>query len=447
MQNQAMHHEDEIAEELLPGTSLLHGQYVIERYLVRGGFGITYLARDSLERRVVVKECYPNAICFRKNGQVVARSRDQLAQFESITRHFLREARRLSRLKHPNIVGVHQVFEENNTAYMALDYLDGIDLLMVIEEEPHRLKPKLIRSLLTQSLRAIDYIHERGILHRDISPDNFLLDWDDNLTLIDFGAAREHVTKAHRALSALLAVKDGYSPQEFYLPGVGQTEASDLYALGATFYHVITGEAPPHSQERLAASASETGDTYVPLVGRVDGFDDVFLGMIDQALAVFPEGRPQSAAEWLDVIEDRAPRAAKAPAPREEAPGPSLDEEPMTRELSRLVQDTNRDLEQGKPGDLKRVHRNMTHVSNPLSPVIPVKKEEKRPEIPVDIFGNPIEDVDKWMREQERALARQAKAEAAALAADAPKGKQRFLKSLISRLVPGQSDPKRSVTN
>lgn len=448
MNHQALHHEDEVAEELLPGTSLLHGQYVIERYLVRGGFGITYLARDSLERRVVIKECFPNSICYRKKGQVVARTREQTKQFESITRHFLREARRLSRLKHANIVGVHQVFEENNTAYMALDYLDGIDLLMVIEEEPERLTPSLIQSLLKQSLNAIRYIHDHGILHRDISPDNFLLDWDDNLTLIDFGAAREHVTKAHRALSALLAVKDGYSPHEFYVPGVSQTEASDLYALGATFYHVLTGEAPPHSQERLAATASDSGDTYVPLVGRIEGFEDDFLAMIDRALNVFPEGRPQSAKEWLDVIEHRAPIQAEQASAKEEPTADVRDDEPMTRVLSRLVEDTNRDLEQGKPGDLKRVSRNMTNMVNPLNPVIPVKKNDERPAVPVDIFGNPIKDVDKWMRDQERALAKQDKTKPdRTVKPKRPKQGQRFMRSLLSRLVSKEPDPKQSATN
>lgn len=447
MQQQPAHHEDEIAEELLPGTSLLHGQYVIERYLVRGGFGITYLARDSLERRVVIKECFPNAICFRRNGHVVARLREQVAQFESITRHFLREARRLSRLTHANIVGVHQVFEENNTAYMALDYLDGIDLLMVIEEEPERLNPELIRDLLKQSLRAIKYIHERGILHRDISPDNFLLDWDDNLTLIDFGAAREHVTKAHRALSALLAVKDGYSPQEFYLSGVSQTEASDLYALGATFYHVITGEAPPHSQERLAAVAADRPDPYQALAGRIDGFDDAFLSLIDNALEVFPENRPQEAEQWLSAIDGSVPApaiAANLSGLPSEVSAPV--EKQISREISQLVELTNRDLTQGKPGDLKRVSRNMTKMTNPLSPSIAAPKTEERPDKPVDIFGNPIENVDKWLRDQDKSSGRHADRQTAKNA-NGREQRPRFLKSLLSRLVPGAGSQNHSVTN
>jgi len=447
MHQQPSHYEDEIAEELLPGTSLLHGQYVIERYPVRGGFGITYLARDSLERRVVIKECFPNAICFRKNGHVVARLRDQVSQFESITRHFLREARRLSRLTHANIVGVHQVFEENNTAYMALDYLDGIDLLMVIEEEPERLTHELIHDLLKQSLRAIKYIHERGILHRDISPDNFLLDWDDNLTLIDFGAAREHVTKAHRALSALLAVKDGYSPQEFYLSGVSQTEASDLYALGATFYHVLTGQAPPHSQDRLATVASGKPDPYQPLAGRIDGFDDHFLSLIDQTLEVFPENRPQSAEEWLNAIEHRTPLAPTTVDVTPVSHEVTSVEKPVALQISQLVEDTNRDLEQGKPGDLKRVSRNMTRMTNPLQPALHKPEAPKRPETPVDIFGNPISDVEAWLREEEGAPPIEPQTERPPEEPE-PRGKRpRFLKSLLSRLVAGHGEAGRSVTN
>ena len=302
-----------------------------------------------------------------------------------------------------------------------------------------------------QSLRAIKYIHDRGILHRDISPDNFLLDWDDNLTLIDFGAAREHVTKAHRALSALLAVKDGYSPQEFYLSGVGQTEASDLYALGATFYHVITGEAPPHSQDRLAAVAGDAGDPYQPLLGRVQDFDDDFLELIDRALEVFPENRPQSAEEWLAAIENRAveAKAASQAAEDGEQPQAVFSDKLISREISRLVEHTNKDLKPGKPGDLKRVSRNMTNVSNPLNPVMSKPVVEVKPDIPVDIFGNPIADVDKWMKDQDRKLAQEVKQQAYDEKQAKSKSGQRprFLKSLLGRLVAGPAEPKRSVTN
>lgn len=437
MQTRQITYDDSETDELAPGTSLLHGQYIVERYLVRGGFGVTYLARDSLERRVVIKECFPNSICHRKDGRVAARLRDQCKQFDAICRHFLREARRLARLSHPHIVGVHQVFEENGTAYMALDHLDGIDLLSVIEEEPERLTPALIHDLMMQALKAVRYIHGKDILHRDISPDNFLLDWDNHLTLIDFGAAREHMTKTHRALSALLAVKDGYSPQEFYLSGVGQTQASDLYALGATFYHVITGEAPPHSQDRLAAIAADAADPYLPLEGRIKGFGRTFLRMIDKALEVFPENRVQSANDWLNAIEADLP-------PREDATEPGIADA-----ISQLVENTNRDLEQGRPGDARMRPASLRPVRGPMT-AREMAGTSLEPGTPVDIFGNPIHDVEAWLTEQERALseAEHAKAEAETLAAQPRQAaRPRFLKSLIHRFAasPAPAHPRRTV--
>ena len=122
-------------EELPPGTPLLLGQYVIEKFLNSGGFGITYLAKDSLDRTVVIKECFPTAFCGRKNGLVGSRNRAHIQLYKTIVSQFIEEARKLARLSHPNIVGVHQVFEDNNTAYMALDFVEGPDLLEVIESD------------------------------------------------------------------------------------------------------------------------------------------------------------------------------------------------------------------------------------------------------------------------------------------------------------------------
>lgn len=295
--------DGEFGDELKPGTQLLHGQYTIERFLNSGGFGMTYLAKDSLDRIVVIKECYPASFCCRTATDVRARSRSQQTEFNAIVRLFGQEARRLSKLDHPNIVGVHQVFEDNGTAYMALDYVHGKDLLDIIEEEPNKFGPTEIRAMLMKLLEAIAFIHDQSILHRDISPDNILIDDKDNPVLIDFGAAREKATKASRALSALLVVKDGYSPQEFYVAGSKQNPSSDLYALAASFYHLIVGEAPPNSQIRLAAVAAKDPDPYIPIVSRVFGYDGDFLRAIDQALSVFPKHRLQSARDWMVCID------------------------------------------------------------------------------------------------------------------------------------------------
>jgi len=280
------------------------------------------------------------------------------------------------------------VFEENGTAYMALDYVNGVDLLSILEDDAGKLTPHVIRGTLETALNAISYIHAQGILHRDISPDNFLLDPSNVLTLIDFGAAREQAGKENRALSALLAVKDGYSPHEFYLADVTQFPSSDLYSLGATFYHLITGLAPPHSQERLAAIASDGADPYRPLLDNTTGYDRAFLAAIDKALAVLPKDRLQSAEEWLVEL------GKPGKAPQVDA-SVQLSAE-LRRAISRLVEDTNKRLQAGNPGADDKSERK----KQKFQPYI-CEPERKRPQVPVDIFGNPIEDVDAWLRDQD----------------------------------------------
>ncbi|SMY07294.1 serine/threonine-protein kinase [Flavimaricola marinus] len=296
--------QDDSSDALPPGTALLNGQYVIDRYLSSGGFGITYHARDSLDRKVVIKECYPEALCRRKAKTVLARSSVGVSEFQSLVQMFVREARSIAKLNNPNIVGVHQVFEDNETAYMALDLIEGKDLLCVVEESRDSLTPEVVEAILRKLLTAVSTVHAVDMLHRDISPDNILLDQWGNPVLIDFGAAREHASKKSRAISAMLVVKDGYSPQEFYISGSKQGPWSDLYSLAATFFHLISGEPPPNSQNRLAALASKRPDPYIPLEGRIEGYTRAFLRAIDKTMNVFPQDRLQSATEWLELIDN-----------------------------------------------------------------------------------------------------------------------------------------------
>lgn len=293
---------DAFADDLKPGTKLLGGHYTIEGFLNSGGFGITYLAKDSLERTVVIKECFPNALCRRSTSLVRARSRKHQGDFRSFVESFLAEAKSLARLVHPNIVGVHQVFEDNDTAYMAIDYIDGRDLHDILDSTDQAFTPDQVVTMLKRMLSAVEFIHQVGILHRDISPDNILVDKAGNPILIDFGAASEQVVRATRVLTGRRVIKEGYSPQEFYLSGAEQSPASDLYSLGATFYHVIAGQAPPESQRRLARVAEGEPDPYEPLAGRFQGYPPGFLEAIDKAVRVMPRDRIQSAGDWLDWI-------------------------------------------------------------------------------------------------------------------------------------------------
>lgn len=308
---------DDLIDELQPGAKLLKGQYTITRYINSGGFGITYLAKDSLDRDVVIKECFPSSVCRRSKVMVAARSRAHTAELRSIVQLFVREARSLAKIVHPNIVAVHQVFEDNGTAYMAIDYIDGLDLQQIIDGEGQPLSKAHIVEITTKLLKAVGFIHENDMLHRDISPDNVLIDKTGEPILIDFGAAREKASQTNRAMSALRVVKDGYSPQEFYIAGSEQGPWSDLYALAATLYHVISGEAPVNGQARLAALAEDRPDPFDPLTGRVDGFPRGFLEAIDRALNTLPKQRIQSAADWLAMYaSEEVPVVALAePAP------------------------------------------------------------------------------------------------------------------------------------
>ena len=306
-----------VTDELKPGTRLLGGQFVIDSFLNAGGFGITYLARDSLDRRVVVKECFPSSFCRRSGTTVAPRTRQRQDDFRSVVKLFVQEAVTLSRLEHDNIVKVHQVFEENDTAYMAMEYIDGPDLLETVEGTAPALSAEQIRAVLDQMLDAVAHVHQQGVLHRDISPDNILLDRHTGRpVLIDFGASRKDVTRKSRALSGLRVVKDGYSPQEFYIGGSLQGPNSDLYALAATFCHLVTGSTPKTSQERLSAIASRQGDPQPPVVGRAKGYPVEFLKAIDKGMSIFPRDRFQSVAEWQAMLRTEVKRRlAAVPVP------------------------------------------------------------------------------------------------------------------------------------
>lgn len=372
-------------DELPIGARLLGSQYQIEQYLQRGGFGITYVARDSLERDVVIKECFPADLCRRSGRDVVPATPSADPQMSAIKRQFIREARRMAKLNHDHIVAVHQVFEENNTAYIALDKVIGVDLFAVKEDTPDRLTSAFLRTALEQCLEAIGYVHAHGVLHRDISPDNILVDDADHLTLIDFGAAREHAPQGGRILSSLIAVKDGYSPHEFYLPDTMHDFSSDLYSLAATFYHLIAGDVPTSCQVRLSSISSGMADPCIPLSQGNWAVDFDILQTIDHAMQVRQKDRFQSAALWLKALEN-TPISRPEPV-KKTAVDPALE-----TTISRLVQETNTQLQP----------RTQTKMTKAQALENKQKTAAKKRKNVVDIFGNPIEDVAQWMQEQEQ---------------------------------------------
>ncbi|QXT38911.1 serine/threonine protein kinase [Gymnodinialimonas ceratoperidinii] len=312
------------AGELPVGATLSSGMYRVTGRIAAGGFGITYEARDNLDRKVAIKECFPAGLALRAGDFTVSAASASTAEpFETARTLFLREARTLATLRHPNIVHVQTLFEENGTAYMAMDFIEGRDLQHVIAHEPELLTPAYVMELTRALLGALDYLHrdapERGkerLLHRDIKPANIRLDPLDTPVIIDFGAAR-HETKAQsRAAGTFRVVSDGYSPNEFYIPGTEQGPASDLYSLAATLYHCIAGVAPAAADVRAQKVSNGEDDPYLPLAGRFPAHDPRLLALLDRALARPLRARPVDAAAWLAAIpETAAPPVSDAPVP------------------------------------------------------------------------------------------------------------------------------------
>ena len=322
------------AHGLPEGAELLGGKFRIDQQIGSGGFGITYLAEDIfLERSVVIKECFSDSFCFRFGNEVKVRSPRLEAQYRKTVEMFMREARSIAKLRHPNIVSVHFVFQENDTAYMVLDLINGRDLMDIIESGDEILAPDQVHEILVKILDAIDLVHRHDLLHRDISPDNILLDKWGSPALIDFGAAREDASKKGDNVSTLLVVKDGYSPHEFYVSGGKQGPYSDLYALAATFYHLISGEAPPDSQTRVSALTTNEPDPYQPLQGRFPQYEKAFLEAIDTAMNIAPKDRLQSAKQWLSLIEEGQKKVRTVQIPETKS---------LTKTLSELIEETNR---------------------------------------------------------------------------------------------------------
>lgn len=296
--------------ELPVGAELNGGQYKIIRNIAAGGFGITYLAKDNLDRDVALKECFPLGLVARSSSRSVsAASESTAASFSTARNLFLREARLLAGLSHPHVVHVQTLFEENGTAYMAMDFIHGHDLQEVINSQKESLTPETVLKLARELISGLTYLHESGLLHRDIKPSNIRIDRFGRPILIDFGAARQQVRAETRKMGTFRVVSDGYSPSEFYTTGAEQSPSSDLYSLAATLYHAIAGEAPPAADVRIQNVATAEPDPYQALSGRFADHDQALLSLIDRSMAISQKERPQSAKAWLDKLDAAATRA------------------------------------------------------------------------------------------------------------------------------------------
>jgi serine/threonine protein kinase len=239
--------------QLKPRT-LLREQYLIGRALGDGGFGITYLSWDlGLESRLAIKEYMPNGVAGRSGGEskVVPYTEQTKQEFEWGLDRFLEEARTLKKFaNHPGIVSVDTVFKDNGTAYLVMEFLDGVTFEEFLARRGGRITFETAMRVVLPAMDALAAVHAEGILHRDISPDNIYLTRAGKVKLIDFGAARNALGQKSRNLSIIL--KEGYAPEEQYRASGIQGPWTDVYAMAATLYHAITGRIPQPSLDRQA---------------------------------------------------------------------------------------------------------------------------------------------------------------------------------------------------
>ena len=251
------------AEEAIhiePGT-LLYDRYIVGKVLGYGGFGVTYLGWDGkLEQKVAIKEYLPGEFSTRMPGQsqVTVFNGEKNEQFHDGLKKFVEEAKHLAKFQNEQgIVKIFDSFEENDTAYIIMEFLDGETLTEYLKREK-TIPEDVAVAMLMPVMESLQTVHEKGLLHRDIAPDNIFLTKSGEVKLIDFGASRYATTSHSRSLTVI--IKPGYSPEEQYRSRGDQGPHTDVYAIASTLYKMITGKTPPDAMERRAKYENQNKD-------------------------------------------------------------------------------------------------------------------------------------------------------------------------------------------
>ena len=323
---------------LRKGTRLI-GRYTIEGVLGQGGFGITYLGMDELhKKKVAIKEFFPQGIVTRNieyEDTVTVTLVGEKENYDKGKERFLKEAQTMAMFsKDKGIVKALDFFEINNTAYIVMEYLEGVTLKQYLREN-ERIAAEDLVELLVPLIEALDEIHSQGLIHRDISPDNIMVLPDGRIKLMDFGAARDYTEFGEKSLSIVL--KPGYAPPEQYQTHGVQGPWTDIYALCATMYKCITGENPPDAIDRLVddhlKKISAFGFTVSPQIEEAiikgmsvaakdryqnvgDFCEDLYGGYEERSVSeaeesqsqVEPETAEQSVEDKADMLKDEVPQ-------------------------------------------------------------------------------------------------------------------------------------------
>ena len=306
----------------LPCGVEIGNAYTLGRVLGQGGFGITYIAKDNYNgARVAIKEYFPDSMATRSSSQTVSAYTGERGEgFTYGKQCFLEEAKTLATfIGNPSIVRVYRYFEENNTAYFVMEYVEGTSLKDYLRSHGGKISFDEAKRILIPVMDALSAVHAKGIVHRDISPDNIIITKDGKVKLLDFGAARYSIGDMSRSLDVVL--KHGYAPREQYSRHGRQGPFTDVYSLAATFYRAITGIIPQDSIDRLDNDMLVTPRAFCSDLTPQGEF------ALYKGLGVQPGDRFQSTVQFKECLLSRgqvpqaqfkpAPMQAQQPAPRQ----------------------------------------------------------------------------------------------------------------------------------
>ena len=277
------------------GTRLQGDLYSVGKVLGQGGFGITYLGSDTaLKRAIAIKEFFPQLQgCSRSGTTVQPGGMITPVEYLEEKNKFLAEGQRLAQYQHTHIVKVFSLFEENNTAYMVMELLKGRTLLRIVEDDGPLDEVEAV-AYTSQIGEALDVIHSSGLLHRDIKPENIIIAEGGRAVLLDFGTAREFTAGKTRQMTTTLTL--GYAPLEQYGQRARFGVASDIYSLGATLYHLLTGEVPVQATDRAAGVELAAPRR---LNHKISTHID---GAVLSAMELRVDKRPQSVGDFLNTL-------------------------------------------------------------------------------------------------------------------------------------------------
>ena len=316
---------------------LQNGKYRIEGVLGQGGFGITYLASQvALNRKVTIKEFFMKELCNRdeQTSQVSVPSMGSVDTVARFRAKFVKEAQTIAALNNPHIIHIHDIFEENGTAYYVMDYLSGGSLSDLVQRNGILAEATAL-GYIRQVADALSYIHARNINHLDIKPSNVLIDGNGNAVVIDFGLSKRYDETGSQTSTTPVGISHGFAPLEQYQPGGVSTfsPTTDIYSLGATLYKLLSGQTPPNATalldadldlSRLSASSSTKAAIAAAMQPKRKGRPqtvEAFIAMLDEKVA------PSVAVPIQAMVDEEATVIAHEP----EVPQPTVENPSVTQ--------------------------------------------------------------------------------------------------------------------